>query len=108
VSFIHRLLVCRRCWCCCCDRWRGSDGATLSGLVAPVATVLMLRSLGAPLPTMNGGFAGDPQLFWTPLQALAPAQLADGLQNLWLIAPLWPFWIAGGAVGLVVPDAKQQ
>jgi len=84
------------------DRWpRQVTALTLSGLVAPVATVLMLRSLGAPLPTMNGGFAGDPQLFWTPLQALAPAQLADGLQNLWLIAPLWPFWIAGGAVGMV-------
>jgi hypothetical protein len=84
------------------DRWpRQVTALTLSGLVAPVATVLMLGWLGAPLPALNGGFAGDPQLFWTPLQALAPAQLADALQNLWLIAPLWPFWIGGGAVGMV-------
>lgn len=35
-----------------CDRWpRQVTALTLSGLVAPVATVLMLRSLGgAPLP----------------------------------------------------------
>lgn len=69
-----------------------------SGLVVPVATVAVLLALGAAPPGMNGGFAGDPQLFWTPGQALAPAQLVDALQNLWLIAPLWVYW--AGAVGL--------
>ncbi len=81
------------------DRWpRQVITLALSGLAVPAATVLALRWLGAPLPGMNGGFAGDPQLFWTPVQALAPAQLADALQNLWLIAPLWVDW--AGAAGL--------
>lgn len=71
-----------------------------SGLVVPVMTVAVLLALGAAPPEMNGGFAGDPQLFWTPGQALAPTQLADALQNLWLIAPLWAYW--AGAAGLWV------
>jgi hypothetical protein len=82
------------------DRWpRQVTVLALSGLVVPVTTVLALHWLGAPLPTLEGGFAGDPQLFWTPAQALAPAQLADALQNLWLIAPLWVFWIGSGVFG---------
>lgn len=68
----------------------------ISGAVVPGATLLLLRWAGAPWPNLTGGFAGDPQLFWTVPQALAPARLADALQNLWLIAPLWLFWLVAG------------
>lgn len=81
------------------DHWpRQVAILALGGLFFPALTVAALLLLGAPPPGMSGGFAGDPQLFWTPVQALAPAQLADALQNLWLIAPLWLYWI--GAIGL--------
>lgn len=79
-----------------------------SGLVVPAATVLTLHWFGAPLPTMQGGFAGDPQLFWTPVQALAPAQLADALQNLWLIAPLWVYWFAVVGLWIVERSARRR
>lgn len=83
------------------SRWRRQLFVlALSGLIVPVTTVTLLRMLGAAPPAMGDGFAGDPQLFWTPAQALAPAQLGDALQNLWLIAPLWVYW--AGAVGLWV------
>jgi hypothetical protein len=83
------------------NRWpRQVTVLVLSGLVVPAATVAVLLILGAPPPGMDGGFADDPQLFWTPAQALAPTQLADALQNLWLIAPLWVYWTV--AVGLWV------
>ncbi|MBW7884631.1 MAG: hypothetical protein H3C34_18730, partial [Caldilineaceae bacterium] len=65
-----------------------------AGSVVPVATVLLFWALGIPSPLLAGqGFAGDSQLFWTPAQALAPGQVAQALQNLWLIAPLWPMAI---------------
>lgn len=70
---------------------------TLSGALVPLLTVAVWHvGLQAPLPTVGNGFAGDDQLFWTPAQALAPAQLADVVQNLWLIAPLWSLWLVGG------------
>jgi hypothetical protein len=99
------------------DRWlRQTAVLTFSGLMVPTATVALLLMLGAampPSPGVDGGFAGDPQLFWTPAQALAPAQLADALQNLWLIAPLWVYWfgIAGAWVvgrGLRLRHARSQ
>jgi hypothetical protein len=78
------------------------------GLIAPLLTLLIFWLLGVPLPGMNGGFAGDSQLFWTPAQALAPAQLADALQNLWLIAPLWPLWIGAGVWGATQPVLRRD
>lgn len=82
-------------------RWPRQVGMLVAGgLVAPLLTLGVFWWLNVPPPGMDGGFAGDPQLFWTPVQALAPAQLAEALQNLWLIAPLWPLWIGAGAWGL--------
>ena len=78
------------------------------GLVAPLLTLGVFWWLNVPPPGMNGGFAGDPQLFWTPMQALAPAQLAEALQNLWLIAPLWPLWIGAGVWGFVQPAVRRE
>ena len=72
-----------------------------SGLLVPAMTAGLLLMLGAAPPGLNGGFAGDPQLFWTPAQALSPAQLVDALQNLWLIAPLWVLWL-GATVALAL------
>jgi hypothetical protein len=80
--------------------WRRLGVLLLSGLAAPLATVGLLGALGVPWPQLGGGFAGDSQLFWTPAQALAPAQLGQALQNLWLVAPLWPFWLAALGLGL--------
>ena len=78
----------------------------VSGLTIPAATVAVLLMLGAAPPGLQGGFAGDPQLFWTPMQALAPAQLADVLQNLWLIAPLWLLWLGATLALLVTRRAR--
>lgn len=85
-------------------RWpRQVTTLALSGAVVPLVTLLVLTvGLRVPLPTLGNGFAGDDQLFWTPAQALAPAQLADVAQNLWLIAPLWPLWLVGGLWALRV------
>lgn len=82
----------------------------VSGAVVPALTVLTMGLLKVPWPALDGGFAGDSQLFWTPAQAVAPAQLSDALQNLWLIAPLWPFWIGGGAIAAfkMVQDWRQR
>ena len=83
------------------DRWlRQIVTLVLGGLVVPLLTAGVFWWLKVPPPGLDGGFAGDPQLFWTPMQALAPAQLAEALQNLWLIAPLWPLWIGAGVWGL--------
>lgn len=71
-----------------------------SALVAPTMTVILLWLAGAPLPLFNQGYAGDPQLFWTLRQAVAPQQLLDALNNLWLVAPLFPLWLVVGIMGL--------
>ena len=84
--------------------------ATLAagGLVVPLLTLGLFAWLQIPPPGLNGGFAGDPQIFWTPAQALAPAQLTEALQNLWLVAPLWPLWIGGGVWGLALPAVRRE
>ncbi|MCS6828446.1 MAG: hypothetical protein NZ553_17660 [Caldilinea sp.] len=81
-----------------------------SGAVFPALTLLTMGLLKVPWPAINGGFAGDSQLFWTPAEAVAPTQLSDALQNLWLVAPLWPFWIGGGALAAfkTVQDWRQR
>ncbi|RIK37900.1 MAG: hypothetical protein DCC55_22850 [Chloroflexi bacterium] len=71
-----------------------------AGLAGPLLTLLSLRALDVPWPAVNGGFAGDDQLFLSPAQALAPAQLWDALNNLWLIAPLAPLWLVFGGWAL--------
>jgi hypothetical protein len=78
----------------------------ISGLIVPVLTVVMMRGLGVPWPAVGGGYAGDPQLFLTPAQALAPAQLADALNNLWLLAPLAPLWLVMGLWALSQPRLR--
>ena len=91
------------------DRWpRQVVILVLGGLVVPLLTVGVFLWLKVPPPGLNGGFAGDPQLFWTPMQALAPAQLAEALQNLWLIAPLWPLWIGAGVWGVAQPELRRD
>lgn len=90
-------------------RWlRQVTELTFSGLLVPAMTVALLLLLGAAPPGVSNGFAGDPQLFWTPVQALAPTQLVDALQNLWLIAPLWVFWLAATVTLLAGPEARRR
>lgn len=79
-----------------------------SALVVPSVTAVTLWLAGAPLPVFNQGYAGDPQLFWTLSQAIAPAQLRDALNNLWLIAPLFPLWLIAGIVGGCQPAIRQD
>jgi hypothetical protein len=60
------------------------------------------------LPTFERGYAGDPQLFWTLGQAFAPAQLWDVLNNLMLVAPLWPLWLVAGVGGWFRPALRRD
>lgn len=69
-------------------------------LVAPLLTGLSLWWAGAPLPMFSQGYAGDPQLFWSLQEAITPQQLLDALNNLGLVAPLFPLWLIVGGVGL--------
>ena len=79
-----------------------------SALIMPVLTALALWVAGAPLPLFTQGYAGDPQLFWTLQQAIAPTQLLDVLNNLWLVAPLFPLWLIVGVVGLSQPAIRRD
>lgn len=88
------LLLERRAW------WRQFLLLGGSALIGPVITVLGLWVAGAPLPVFSQGYAGDPQLFWRLRQAVAPAQLLDAFNNLWLVAPLFPLWLIVGIRGL--------
>ena len=82
--------------------WKGQVVTlALTGLIVPTLTVLLLLLAGAPLPGFGNGYAGDPQLFWTPAQALALAQLWQALNNLWLLVPLFPLWLAAGVWALI-------
>ncbi len=65
-------------------------------------------SLNVPWPSVANGYAGDPQLFLTPAQMLAPHQLADAFNNLWLLAPLAPLWIGLGSWALFQPRLRQD
>jgi hypothetical protein len=80
----------------------------VSGLVGPVLTLLIMVAWRVPWPAVNGGFAGDDQLFLTPAQALDPAQLWDAVNNLWLIAPLAPLWLALGGWALTRRSLWQE
>lgn len=88
------LLLERRSW------WRQVLLLGGSALVVPIITGLCLWWAGAPLPLFSQGYAGDPQLFWTLRQAVAPSQLLDAFNNLWLVAPLFPVWLIVGVMGL--------
>ncbi len=91
------------------NRWpRQVVTLVLGGLVVPLLTAGVFWWLKVPPPGLDGGFAGDPQLFWTPMQALAPAQLTEALQNLWLIAPLWSLWIGAGVWGFMQPAVRRE
>ncbi|MDQ3250085.1 MAG: hypothetical protein M3Q45_12870, partial [Chloroflexota bacterium] len=80
----------------------------LGGLLAPLLTLGGLMLLGVPLPSFAGGYAGDAQLFLTLSQSLAPAQLVDALNNLWLIAPLTPLWLVTGITALWQPVYRKD
>ena len=79
-----------------------------SALVVPLFTIALLLLAGAPLPHVGNGYAGDPQLFWRLDQALTPSRLLDALNNLWLIAPLAPFWLVGGGWGFTKVKLRQD
>lgn len=76
------------------DRWlRQFLTLALSGVFVPLVTGGLFVVLKVPPPDFSQGFATDPQLFFTFSQAVHPAQLGQALQNLWLLAPLWPLWM---------------
>ncbi len=76
----------------------------LSSLAVPAATVLVLGAAGAPSPFQGEGYAGDPQLFWTVQEALAPSQMWDALMNLWLLVPGLPVLAVAGLAATRDPD----
>lgn len=80
----------------------------VSGLVAPLCTLLILVSLGVPWPSLSGGYAGDPQLFYTPRQIVAPSHLWDVLNNLLLVAPLALLWLGVGIWAFWQPDRRRD
>jgi hypothetical protein len=80
----------------------------VSSAVVPLLTVATLLSIGVPLPDLDGGYAGDPQLFWTPAQALAPAQLWDSFMNLWLLMPALPILFPIALWGWTQPNLRQD
>lgn len=88
--------------------WRQLGLLVIGGLLAPLFTVLVLRSNGVPWPDLSGGFAGDAQLFWTPVQAFDRDRLRDALNNLWLVAPSAPLILPMGVVGGLWPPLRQD
>lgn len=77
-----------------------------SGAIVPLLTTMTLIRLGAPLPLGGDGYAGDPQLFWTLPQALAPAQWWDAILNLWLLVPALPLLLWWGVRAWTGPVAR--
>ncbi len=80
----------------------------LSGLAGPLLTIGALRLAGVPWPDLTNGYAGNHQLFFTLTQALAPAQLGQAWNNLWLVAPLAPLWLMAGGWGVTKPSMRQD
>ncbi len=80
----------------------------LSGMVVPAVTVLVLWAAGVPSPFQGAGYAGDPQLFWTLQEALAPQQVWDALMNLWLLVPGLPVLAVAGVVGVWDPSRRRS
>lgn len=81
-------------------RLRHAGRLLLGATIVPLVTLGWLLGLGAQLPSLNGGYAGDEQLFLTLAQAVNPAQVWDSVMNLWLIAPALPLILFGGLRGL--------
>jgi len=91
------------------QRWPRQVAVLLgSGLVGPLLTVSGMLLLNAPWPNVANGYAGDPQLFLTPAQMLAPHQLLDAFNNLWLLTPLAPLWLGLGAWALFQPRLRRD
>ena len=80
----------------------------LTALMVPALTVIMLRAFGVPWPGFAAAWAGDGQIFWTPLQALAPGQLLDAFNNLWLVAPALPLVLVAGIGALFRPGLRRD
>jgi len=68
----------------------------VSGAIVPLLTLMAFRLSGVPWPGFAVAWAGDGQIFWMPQQALAPRQLLDALNNLWLVAPALPLLLVAG------------
>ena len=78
-------------------RWASRLGVlTVSGLLAPAGTVVLMRLLQVPWPDMTRGYAGDTRLFLEPAEVFHRAHLLDVLNNLLLASPLAVLWIGIG------------
>ena len=78
----------------------------VSGAVVPLLTVIAFLAAGVRWPGFALAWAGDGQIFWTLRQALAPQQLLDALNNLWLVAPALPLILAAGIGALTRPALR--
>lgn len=77
----------------------------VTGALAPILTFLVLVMLGVPLPTLDNGYVGDNQLFWTWSEFANPGQLANAWANLWLLVPAAPVLLLIGLLTLLAPKA---
>lgn len=90
------------------DSWRQLLVLASSGTVAPLLTGALLWCAGVPLPVLGNGYAGDPQLFWHVAEAVAPGRLLDALNNLWLVAPLFPLWLVAGGWSITQANLRRD
>lgn len=74
-------------------------GATT--LIVPIVTSILLLTVGSSPPWNAVGYAGDPQLFLRLHQMVEFTQLQDALNNLLLVAPLFPLWLITGCHALI-------
>jgi hypothetical protein len=75
----------------------------LTGAAVPIFTIAWMTTERVPWPDISNGYAGDPQLFLTPSEALSPSRLWDAVNNLWLVAPLTPVALVSGLQALRDP-----
>ena len=96
------------------ERWpRQIAVLFLTGLIVPLLTTSLLILVGGVTlpwvaPLAGEGYGGDTQLFWTFSQALAPHRLWQALNNLWLLVPLFPFWLIAGLWALVDRQTRRD
>jgi hypothetical protein len=81
-------------------RLRDLGVLAITGAAAPLLTVVTLLLLGTPPPTLENGYVGDTQLFWTWAQFSDPQQLAAAWANLWLLVPLAPLLVVIGVLAV--------
>jgi hypothetical protein len=79
-----------------------------TGAAAPLLTALVLLLLGTPLPTLDNGYVGDTQLFWTWAELTEPSQMAAAWANLWLLVPLAPLLFVIGLLAVMGRGAQGE